>query len=438
MALRYIMNSKLTQDFSALGAAAFALCLSLTATGANAEVVSLPAFNIDVDQTSVSGLSSGAYMAVQMHVAFSKTFRGAGIIAGGPYFCAQDDQDTALSVCACFALACQNGQAAQRVSDLVQVTNQNASQGAIDPTGDLANDRVWLFSGSLDSVVPPPVMNALDLYYKNYISAADISFKKNLPAEHAMPTESFGNACGFRGDPFINDCNFDGAGELLNWIYGGLAARNSGALLGEFVEFDQSEFLPNAEKHGLWPSGWAYVPAACAQGDQCRLHVAFHGCKQYPGASFASGPQGKMGDTFVKNAGYNQWADTNKIIVLYPQANALNIGTRLPRTNPNGCWDWWGYDDANYAKKTGRQMAAVKLMVDRVAGLTAPPPGGFCGTTSNADHASAGRAHTETSWWFWTSYYATGSDEYLGWRGSATTTLKETTAGHFRQVAVCP
>ncbi len=32
---------------------------------------------------SVSGLSSGAYFAVQFHVAFSKDIMGAGVVAGG-------------------------------------------------------------------------------------------------------------------------------------------------------------------------------------------------------------------------------------------------------------------------------------------------------------------------------------------------------------------
>lgn len=38
---------------------------------------------MDVNQLSVSGLSSGAFFAVQFHVAFSKTIMGAGIVAGG-------------------------------------------------------------------------------------------------------------------------------------------------------------------------------------------------------------------------------------------------------------------------------------------------------------------------------------------------------------------
>lgn len=36
---------------------------------------------------SVSGGSSGGFMAVQFHVAHSSVTDGAGIIAGGPYYC---------------------------------------------------------------------------------------------------------------------------------------------------------------------------------------------------------------------------------------------------------------------------------------------------------------------------------------------------------------
>ena len=34
-------------------------------------------------ESSISGLSSGGYMAVQFHVAHSGTLRGAGVTAGG-------------------------------------------------------------------------------------------------------------------------------------------------------------------------------------------------------------------------------------------------------------------------------------------------------------------------------------------------------------------
>src|SRR5215831_8221550 len=42
----------------------------------------LGAYGIDIQQTSVSGVSSGAAMAVQMHIAHSSIMRGVGVIAG--------------------------------------------------------------------------------------------------------------------------------------------------------------------------------------------------------------------------------------------------------------------------------------------------------------------------------------------------------------------
>lgn len=299
---------------------------------------------------------------------------------------------------------------------------------------------MWLFSGTADSVVPPPVMVALEAYYKHFVPAAQVTFKKDIAAEHAMPTTHFGNACSVRGSPFINDCNFDGAGALLKWIYGPLQPRQSGALGGRFVEFDQAEFLPSPANHGMWPTGWAYVPAACEQ-QRCRVHVVFHGCQQYPGASFASGPQGRMGDTYVKHTGYNAWADTNQIIVLYPQANTLSAASsRQPFGNPNGCWDWWGYDDANYAKKSGRQMAAVRKMLERLGaargsepGEETPVPAGFCGQATNLEHVAEGRAEVSFFWWF----FAKGSNDFLGFGGNLTT-LKETAPSRFEEVSSCP
>ena len=48
----------------------------------------LETYNIDTDQISVSGLSSGGYMAVQMHIAYSASIMGVGVLAAGPYLCA--------------------------------------------------------------------------------------------------------------------------------------------------------------------------------------------------------------------------------------------------------------------------------------------------------------------------------------------------------------
>ncbi|WP_254503963.1 extracellular catalytic domain type 2 short-chain-length polyhydroxyalkanoate depolymerase [Duganella vulcania] len=332
------------------------LCL-LLAGPAPAQLASLP--NMTATQVTVSGLSSGAYMAVQFEVAFSQTVQGAGVIAGGPYFCSQGSVLIATTSCSCTSelFPCRARPGGTRIAELIAFTDWFAGAGGIDPPAALAGHHIWMFSGSADTVVPQPVMNDLYFYYRHYVDADHISYTRNLPAEHAMPTDQYGNSCATLGTPYINNCGYDAAGELLRWIYGPLTPRNNGTLGGRFIAFDQSEFLPLPGWHGMAETGYVYVPKACDanSGAGCRLHVAFHGCQQ---------DLDDIGTTFVERAGYNAWADSNKIVVLYPQASAI-----YPYTNPKACWDWFAYDDARYAQKSGNQMAAVKRMVDRLTGV---------------------------------------------------------------------
>src|SRR5258705_502937 len=69
-----------------------------------------------------------------------------------------------------------------------------------------------------------------------------------------------------------------------------------------------------------------------------------------------------VNDTFAREAGYNRWADANRIIVLYPQA----IARWWWVYNPNGCWDWWGYTGAHYHTRDGAQVRAVMAMLSRL------------------------------------------------------------------------
>src|SRR5215475_9960381 len=55
----------------------------------------LPAYGVDIHQTSVSGVSSGGAMAVQMHIAHSAIMRGVGVIAGVTYDCADSSLQSA-------------------------------------------------------------------------------------------------------------------------------------------------------------------------------------------------------------------------------------------------------------------------------------------------------------------------------------------------------
>src|ERR1700751_4545651 len=114
--------------------------LSAVSSAGGADLVSLPSFNIDTNHISVSGLSSGGYMAVQFEVAFSSILKGAGIIAGGPYYCAQGNEITATSVCSCVPFGCF-GASTTNVAKLIRITDRNAQQGLVDATSNLRDGR---------------------------------------------------------------------------------------------------------------------------------------------------------------------------------------------------------------------------------------------------------------------------------------------------------
>jgi poly(3-hydroxybutyrate) depolymerase len=291
----------------------------------------------------VSGVSSGGYMAGQFHVAHSSSVKGAGIVAAGPYNCAQGSLSAAYYNC----LTPRLWTPLPSTAILKLQTEALAASGQIDPTSNLAGARVWLFSGTKDRIVLPEVVEALRAYYKQFNATAVLVADK--PAGHAMITENAGNECATSKTPYINDCDYDAAGELLRHLLGALqapAAKESGRLL----RFAQKEFGDGSI--GLGDEGFAYIPAACDKGG-CRVHVAFHGCRQHAGA---------IQDRFAREAGYNRWADTNRLVVLYPQA----APSYFAPFNPLGCWDWWGYSGARYATKEGAQVKAVKAMLDRL------------------------------------------------------------------------
>ena len=336
---------------------------SITAAASPTQATPLPQLQIDPAEVSVSGLSSGGFMAVQMHVAYSATFkRGAGIVAGGPYYCAEGSIVNATGRCMTHASTIP-------VSGLASTTNSWATSGLIDPVANLATSKVYLYSGTSDNTVKPAVMNDLKTYYQGFVPAANIVYKNTIASGHAMITDDYGSSCGSTASPYINDCDFDLAGEILKQLHGPLNARNNGTLSGTFTEFDQGAFVSG---HGMAATGWVYVPQSCSAGAVCKLHVVFHGCQQNTAL---------VGQQYVRNTGYNRWADTNGIVVLYPQTSTQAT---------NSCWDWWGYDNANYAKKSGPQMAAVRAMMTTLAscsapsGLPAPTGVGTSGATASS------------------------------------------------------
>jgi poly(3-hydroxybutyrate) depolymerase len=317
----------------------------------------LHGYGADATQTSVSGLSSGAFMAAQFDVAWSKHLVGAGIVAGGPFYCA--GLFPPANAASAAQTHCMNpiGDTGPRAQDALAAARKFAGEQRIDDVSGLASQRIYVFSGTNDHVVATRVVAQVPLFYKLAGAPDDhIRYVDNVAAGHALITNNAANTqCAMSQPPFINNCGFEQAQDILRWIYGTLNAP-AVAPSGNLLSFDQRPFDPN-DNASLGPTGYVYVPTGCAQpGSACRIHVAFHGCLQNAQ---------KIGDLYARDTGYNEIADSNRIIILYPQA-----GTSTK--NPLGCWDFWGYTSSDPLKpdfysKNAPQIAAVMRMVKRLS-----------------------------------------------------------------------
>jgi len=357
-------------------AAVTALALLLSAEALTAD--RLGSYPIDPAQVSVAGISSGAFMANQLHVAHSAGVMGAAMIAGGLYGCAV----LAVEENGVRALASQAVYDCMRLPDNLKEASDYADQakqfeakGWIDPISNLGRSKVYFFAGGSDAVVDSQTVETGKAVYEA-LGAHNIVFEdRSGPAAnagHSWVTKDFGGACNANAPPFIDNCGYDQAGAELKAIYGSDLKPPRKASPKRIVAFDQQEFVPDGATaaHGLSDTGYVYVPKACKPNaaTACKLQVVLHGCQQ---------STEKLGDVFYTNIGVNEWAEANRIVVLYPQAHATSV-TELPdepwimallNSNLAGCWNWWGYaDDRQYLTKKGVQVDAIWKMIERMEG----------------------------------------------------------------------
>ncbi len=327
-----------------------------------AEPVALPAYQADLSQTTVSGLSSGAYMAGQFAVAYSALVKGVAVIAGGPYYCAGSVGtppyipylSNAMSTCMNPGDAGVAPPVAERGWDAARNV---ARAGGIDDTANIGRQKVYLFSGIQDRTVTRAVVDQTRRFYQLAgVPDANLRYEIKYDAGHAFVTDRRGDLdCPLTEPPYINFCDYAQARDILQYLYPDLkppAARLSGTI----VRFNQRSFIHSAYS-SMDNTAYAYVPKSC-DSQRCRVHVAFHGCRQ--GASL-------VGDHYYARTGFNEVADANNIIVLYPQVDPSPV---YPY-NPRGCWDFWGYTSVNpfspnFFMRDAPQMAAVKAMLDRL------------------------------------------------------------------------
>jgi hypothetical protein len=309
----------------------------------------LPALKADLSKTSVSGLSSGGYMAEQFHVAHSKTVIGAGIVAAGPFGCAKSafyltsvwaNVTQALYGCMSDYLSVFGVLDSKR---LLGIAKTLAQEGKIDPLENLKSAKVYLYSGKNDSIVSADVVRAAHDFYAA-AAVPSIEVVTDKPGGHAFSTDGEGGACELSEPPYVNNCHYDQAKEILRFIYGDLQPKGA-AQAGDFKPFDQASYAsPSAT---LAAKGVVYVPPACRDEGGCRIHVVFHGCQQ---------SRADVGDAVFRESGFADWAATNKIVVLFPQVSPSSY-------NPKTCWDWWGYTGDDFLSRDAPQMQAVAAML---------------------------------------------------------------------------
>lgn len=352
-----------------------------------------PLQKLDSRAITVSGISSGAFFAHQFHVAYSSLVKGVGMVAGGPYGCA-DNEDSikppnpfevaliprrvvaSLTVCTHFSTD-DFKRGGWKFPDKASADDSRAAAkrgeaaGAIDDPKNLADSRAWIFRGHIDEVVPESTAQAVVKFYELMgVPAANIQVKDGPDAKHGMPIDALaaGSAkhCEAPEPSYLVKCDYGAAELLLPVLYPGVAAPPAGAkATGRIVRFDQTAFFDaKDESTSLNDTGYLYVPPDCEDSApsaaKCRLHVAFHGCEQYVG---------RIGEAFVREVGYNAWADANQLVILYPQTAQWLRPLTDPvgfTANPKGCWDWWGYSGDKYLGHDGKQMKAVRAMIARL------------------------------------------------------------------------
>lgn len=321
-----------------------------------ADAPALPPLHLDASRVAVTGLSAGAYMAGQAQMAYPELFPNAALVAGGPWDCADGNLKAALTLC-------MKGDPRATVPAMVARAEAWAKEGRLGDPAHLAQARVYLLHGSQDATVGANVAAANALFYRTLVAqspalrAMHVTVDDGRAFGHNLPVARRGDDCAQSQSPFLGACGFDAAGAIFAQMFGP-PPHAADTARGELRTFDQDALRIDAADAQLARTGYLYLPPACAAGKSCGLLVAFHGCKQ---------DAASVGTAFVRDAGFNRWADVYAVAVLYPQARAS-----FAPLNPQACWDWWGYSGADYATRNGVQLRWLVRAVETL-GLTPAP-----------------------------------------------------------------
>src|ERR1700694_82852 len=225
----------------------------MTVSPLAAEPVALRGYNAAIGESSISGISSGAFMAVQFATAWSSLIKGVGVVAGGPYWCAKADADDIINGYTLPIMTatgpCMAGPPPELGNSFAKADAKSAS-GDIDSLQFVRRQKVYIFHGYNDAVVAKSVTDAAAGFYRHYLGEANrgnLYYQTTIGAGHSLviaqdlPQDGL-NGCGDNAVPYIDQCGYDQAGIILQHIYGALNAPNRGPLTGALWRFDQSAY----------------------------------------------------------------------------------------------------------------------------------------------------------------------------------------------------
>jgi hypothetical protein len=231
--------------------------------------------------------------------------------------------------------------------------------------GNITNSPVYLFHGQSDSTVYASVNGDLYTQYQQW--GADVVYRNDTQANHAWISPLATASCTTSSSPYVSNCNIDPELDILSHMLKRKINPSSSSANGSVYSFSQDSYAQklygtSASTFSMDTTGYVYLPSSCANGAKCELLIVLHGCLQ--GYSM-------VGGALIAEANLNGYADTNNLIILYPQAIASPLVS-----NPEGCWDWWGYTgtlfDSKYVTRAGPQMAIIRAIAEAL-GFTGKP-----------------------------------------------------------------
>ncbi|CAG0892263.1 unnamed protein product [Cyprideis torosa] len=301
---------------------------------------------VNPQRVTMAGFSSGAIFAHQFHVIHSSLLRGVGLLCGGLYGTFNGS---------IWEAPARTRPATVDVPAVQDEVRARANKGEIESLDHLENSKVFIFHGKLDRVIRAGNSDKVNQFYQGFLSdAANIRMVRGPYMVHIWPTaiDTNSDRCDAVGlpyfDNYIRNCQYDVIGDMLQHFYGPpsveLAAEEPSSILRRF---NQSMFTDATSL--MDTVGTIYIPSRCQEeGAECGLHLVLHGCFQ--------GRQA-IGDVLATKTEHFYWADVYNVILVFPQIVSS-------RRNSGSCWDVEGYTGPDYDIKHGKQVEAVKGIIE--------------------------------------------------------------------------